>query len=69
VTIDDDGPGIAPREVGAALERGARLSRDTPGSGLGLAIAADLAALYGGSLELQPSPMGGLRALLMLPAA
>jgi signal transduction histidine kinase len=38
-----------------------------PGSGLGLAIVRDLAALYGGSIALEASPLGGLRARLELP--
>ncbi len=38
-----------------------------PGSGLGLAIVTDLAALYGGSLDLARSEAGGLRATLRLP--
>ena len=40
-----------------------------PGSGLGLSIVADLAHLYKGHVELEPSPEGGLRARLELPAA
>ena len=51
------------------LRRGARLDESKPGSGLGLSIVADLASLYGGSLTLGQSPLGGLRAELVLPAA
>ena len=36
---------------------------------LGLAIVVELAQLYGGRLELLDSPFGGLRAVLILPAA
>ena len=36
-------------------------------SGLGLAIMHDLAALYEGSLALETSALGGLRATLVLP--
>jgi signal transduction histidine kinase len=36
---------------------------------LGLAIVSDIAGLYGGSLRLDQSPMGGLRAVLSLPLA
>jgi signal transduction histidine kinase len=69
VHIDDDGPGIAPPRRAAMLRRGARDDEQVAGSGLGLAIAADLARLYGGDLELADSPLGGLRAVLTLPAA
>lgn len=69
ITIDDDGPGLAPEERDEALGRGKRLDESSPGSGLGLAIVADIAALYGGGLTLNESPRGGLRAVLDLPAA
>ncbi len=69
VIVDDDGPGLPPQARKAALRRGARLDESKPGSGLGLAIVADLADLYGGGLTLHESPLGGLRAELVLPAA
>jgi signal transduction histidine kinase len=67
VTIDDDGPGLAPHLRAQATERGRRLDETKPGSGLGLSIVVDLAAAYGGALELDDSPYGGLRARLRLP--
>ncbi|MBE9552884.1 MAG: ATP-binding protein [Proteobacteria bacterium] len=69
ITIDDDGPGLTPVQREEAVGRGKRLDESSPGSGLGLAIVSDIAALYGGELELKESPAGGLRAVLMLPAA
>jgi signal transduction histidine kinase len=48
-------------------ERGERLDESVPGSGFGLAIVRDIAGLYGGSLDLSASPLGGLRARLRLP--
>jgi signal transduction histidine kinase len=69
VTIDDDGPGLAPELRQAALSRGKRLDETKPGSGLGLSIVADLASLYGGALTLEEGPEGGLRAVLRLPSA
>lgn len=68
ITIDDDGPGIAPDRRGAALTRGTRLDESAPGSGLGLHIVAELAGLYRGTIELDDSPLGGLRVRLDLPA-
>jgi signal transduction histidine kinase len=67
ITIDDDGPGIAPERRAAALTRGVRLDESAPGSGLGLHIVAELSGLYGGSVELGDSPLGGLRVQLNLP--
>jgi signal transduction histidine kinase len=69
VTIDDDGPGIAEPLRAAMLQRGVRADEAAPGSGFGLAIVRDLAELYGGSVSLSQSPLGGLRAYLELPRA
>jgi signal transduction histidine kinase len=67
--IDDDGPGLAPENRRVVLQRGVRADQSAPGSGFGLAIVRDLAELYGGSIHLDASPAGGLRARLVLPAA
>jgi signal transduction histidine kinase len=69
ITIDDDGPGLAPPLRTAVLERGVRADEAAPGSGFGLAIVHDLAEVYGGSIALDATPAGGLRARLELPAA
>lgn len=69
VLVDDDGPGLTAAEREKAVKRGQRLDESKPGSGLGLSIVADLAHLYKGRLRLEPSPQGGLRARLELPAA
>lgn len=68
LTVDDDGPGLAPSMREAVLQRGVRADEAAPGSGLGLAIVRDLAELYHGSISLEDSAMGGLRARLRLPA-
>lgn len=67
--VDDDGPGVAPEHRESALKRGQRHDETTPGTGLGLSIVSDTAEMYGGSLSLEDSPLGGLRARLRLPAA
>jgi signal transduction histidine kinase len=68
LTVEDDGPGLALEDRARVMERGERLDESVPGSGLGLPIVRDISKLYGGSLELQQSPAGGLRAVLDLPA-
>jgi signal transduction histidine kinase len=68
-TVDDDGPGLDASLRETVLQRGVRADEAAPGSGLGLAIVADLVELYGGSITLTASPLGGLRATLKLPAA
>jgi signal transduction histidine kinase len=68
ITVEDDGPGLAASMREAVLQRGVRADEAAPGSGLGLAIVRDLAELYGGSIALDASSAGGLRARLVLPS-
>ena len=67
--VDDDGPGLDPSLRETVLQRGVRADEAAPGSGLGLAIVADLVEVYGGSIALTSSPLGGVRAELRLPIA
>jgi len=69
IRIDDDGPGLTAEQRTEATSRGRRLDETKPGSGLGLSIVTDLVALYEGTLRLDRSPQGGLRAEIELPAA
>lgn len=62
--IEDDGPGLTTSQCEEVMGRGIRLDESAPGHGLGLDIVRDLAGLYGGRLNLEPSPLGGLRARL-----
>ena len=68
VTVDDDGTGLDASMREAVLQRGVRADEAAPGSGLGLAIVRDLAELYGGSIGLSASRLGGLCARLQLPS-
>jgi signal transduction histidine kinase len=67
--VEDDGPGLPADQREAVMKRGARLDEDAPGSGLGLSIVEDLTRAYGGRLTLAASDLGGLKAVLELPAA
>lgn len=69
VVVEDDGPGLPEDQWEAALKRGTRMDEDAPGSGLGLSIVDDLARAYNGRVALSRSEMGGLKAVLDLPAA
>ena len=69
ITIEDDGPGISETRMNEVLKRGRRLDETVPGGGLGLHIVQDIAEHYQGGLRLTPSPLGGVRAALELPAA
>lgn len=68
VCVDDDGSGLEPSMRDRVLQRGVRADETAPGAGLGLAIVRELADAYGGSITLEASPLGGVRARLQLPA-
>jgi signal transduction histidine kinase len=68
LVVEDDGPGLAPEDLGRQLSRGERLDESVPGSGLGLSIVRDISKLYGGGLTLGKAQLGGLSATLTLPA-
>jgi signal transduction histidine kinase len=69
IAVDDDGGGLDPAMRTQVLQRGVRADEAAPGFGLGLAIVRNLAEAYGGSVSLQPSSEGGVRAELTLPAS
>jgi two-component system osmolarity sensor histidine kinase EnvZ len=72
IVIDDDGPGIPADKREDVFRPFFRLdaarNQDQGGTGLGLAIARDIARSHGGDITLDDSPMGGLRAVIKLPA-
>jgi signal transduction histidine kinase len=68
LTIDDDGPGIAPELRAQVLQRGARIDEQIQGHGLGLGIVRDIIEHCKGELSLHESPLGGLQVAIRLPA-
>jgi len=69
IDVEDDGAGLEAENRKTVLQRGVRADEAAPGSGLGLAIVRDLAEVYGGTIELESSAIGGVRARLTLPRA
>jgi two-component system osmolarity sensor histidine kinase EnvZ len=71
VTVEDDGPGIAPGMYEEAFRPFSRLdaarNQNVSGVGLGLTIARDTARAHGGDVVLGKSVLGGLRATIRLP--
>ncbi len=72
VIVEDDGPGIAETDREAVFKAFSRVddsrNRETGGYGLGLAIVARIAALHGGSVQVDTSEnLGGARFILQWP--
>ena len=61
ISVEDDGPGIAPELRSTALERGTRLDERGGSTGIGLAIVQDVLDAYGWTLDLAASEFGGLK--------
>jgi two-component system, OmpR family, sensor histidine kinase KdpD len=73
LTIDDGGPGVPAGSLGRLFERFDRVPASGEGSrrglGLGLSIVRGFAEVMGASVRAEPSPLGGLRMIVSLPAA
>lgn len=67
ITVADDGPGLPPEAHEIVFEVGQTWDTQKVGSGLGLAITRDLVTLYGGTITLGSSPLGGLLVTITLP--
>jgi signal transduction histidine kinase len=71
ITVDDDGPGIAPNDLPHVFER-LYTSRTAPGrivgTGVGLAIVHELAAAMGGEAHVEPVDAQGTRFVVTFPA-
>lgn len=72
ITVDDEGPGIAPEERQRVFERFRRLAthEESPGTGIGLYVVRALIEAHGGSVVVEDGPQGwGTRFRITLPAA
>ena len=71
LAVDDNGPGIPEQRREEAFRPFHRLddgrNLQAGGIGLGLAVARDIARAHGGDVQLEDSPLGGLRAVIWLP--
>jgi two-component system, OmpR family, sensor histidine kinase PhoQ len=67
VVIEDDGPGISEEDRRRVGQRGVRTDENVPGHGIGLAMVQDTIEMYGGSLSIDESPLGGARFSVRLP--
>jgi two-component system sensor histidine kinase KdpD len=70
LTVEDEGPGIAPEDLPSVFERFYRAeehSRRIKGSGLGLTIVKGFVELCGGQVSVESSP-AGTKFIIKLPA-
>jgi len=67
LSVEDDGPGISEADRARVLGRGVRADEKVPGHGIGLAMVLDTVELYGGTLTIDASPLGGARLSVRLP--
>ena len=72
ISVEDEGPGISPRDRRQIWDPYCRLERDVAGevrgSGIGLAVVAELCSLYGGEAWVEDGEAGGSRFIVELPA-
>ncbi|MEO7430938.1 MAG: ATP-binding protein [Dokdonella sp.] len=73
VIIEDTPPGVPPADLAHLFDRLFRVdasrSRAAGGAGLGLAICRAIVDAHGGSIGVEPSPLGGLRVVVRVPFA
>ena len=72
VTVRDQGPGVARKELSRIFERfyrGTAGSDTKQGTGLGLSIARDMAELMGGTLTVRSEPGTGAEFTLQVPGS
>ena len=71
LTIDDDGPGVAPEDRERVFDRFTRLDegprRDAGGVGLGLSMVRVIVERHGGHVGVDEAPIGGARFTVTLP--
>ena len=71
IIIDDDGHGIPENEYQNVFKPFYKLDKSRGDSkssvGLGLSITSDIIKSHGGNIELEKSPLNGLRVKVILP--
>jgi two-component system sensor histidine kinase PhoQ len=67
ITVEDDGPGISGEDRARIGQRGVRTDESVPGHGIGLSMVQETVEMYGGTLTIDRSPLGGAQFALRLP--
>jgi len=69
ISVEDDGAGIDPSHQESIFSYGVSSARSGgSASGIGLAVVRAIAERAGGDVSFEPSPLGGARFVLRLPA-
>ncbi|MEH6552085.1 MAG: ATP-binding protein [Pseudomonadales bacterium] len=66
IVMEDDGPGVPEHRRVSVLARGVRLDSRDIGQGIGLAVVADIVEGYDGKIEIEASPVGGARFVVII---
>jgi PAS domain S-box-containing protein len=67
--VEDNGPGIAPKDVERVFDPFFTTKEIGAGTGLGLSTAYAIAREHGGGLRYEPRPGGGARFVMVLPVS
>jgi signal transduction histidine kinase len=70
LSVQDEGPGLAPEELDRATDRFWRspAHQNVQGSGLGLALVRQIVERVDGTIRLESPEAGGLRVVVEFPA-
>jgi len=70
IVVADSGPGVPEADRERIFERGVRLERDAAiaGRGIGLSVVREVAIAHGGSVHVEPAPLGGAAFVLRIPS-
>ncbi len=70
ISVEDDGPGIAPEDIEALFDHFYYVSKSgeyASTTGVGLCLCAEIARAHGGSISCDRSPSNGARFVVVLP--
>ncbi len=67
IIIEDDGKGVAQKQLKLLGKRGIRLDSKGSGTGIGLSIASEIVSMNLGELSFEKSGRGGLKLVIKLP--
>jgi two-component system sensor histidine kinase PhoQ len=67
--VEDDGASIPEAERQTVMRRGKRLDEQQSGQGIGLSVVNELVELYGGTISINNSSLGGAQITIRFDSA